>query len=74
MNKFERSKHVFRSDTFTELIKDTIRFLMEHLYSSYPHLKNLLEQEYMLYTILEKIHITKHFTSKIGQNLIFLFM
>ena len=26
MNKFERSKHVFRSDTFTELIKDTIRF------------------------------------------------
>lgn len=25
-NKFDRSKHVFYSDAFAEIIKDTIRF------------------------------------------------
>jgi hypothetical protein len=34
---FDREKHVFKSDVFEELIKDTIRFLTGH--PSIPYLR-----------------------------------
>ena len=50
--KFDRSKHVFRSDAFVEIIKDTIRFFNGTPVHQLPPPENFIGAGvYALYTV-----------------------
>lgn len=53
-NIFDRSKHVYKSKAFEEIIKDTIRFFNGTPVHNCHHLRILQARVYMLYIMLGK--------------------
>lgn len=54
--KFDRSEHVYRNDSFLELIKDAVRFLVVRLFIHYHHRNGFKVLGCMLFTIQGIIH------------------
>ena len=73
LNK-DREKHIYKSDAFEEIIKDTIRFFNGTPVHRFRRLSDFRELVFMQFITSEKAAITILFTSKTDLNFINRFM
>jgi len=52
---FDRNKHVYHNEEFVELIKDAIRFSMEHPFTNYHCKTDFLGLGYMRFITQERM-------------------